>query len=357
VPPIAEDAGADAAPASLPSSSQAATSSAVSSVTPLPSGSGPATEAGIRIDGNKILLNGSVFHIRGVNWNPVPKGKTHPDGLAYAALADTDIPLMQAAGINAVRTYERLEDREVLDKLHAAGIYVFSTVYGWWQDEPSVVVERVNKVKDHPAILAWVLGNEWNYNHLYGNENLTEAQTRDKLNAAAALIKGVDTTHPVTTIWGGVVPKSMVDAMPDIDIWGLNAYSGLSFGALFSEYASRSSKPMYLGEYGADAYNATTQAYDPEAQAKADKELTIEILQNLVTEPNGVTSGGFVFEWADEWWKDSAAGNLNQQDVGGIAPGGGPYPDATFNEEWWGIVDIDRVPRPAYAALKALYAP
>lgn len=311
-------------------------------------------EVGIRIDGNQILVDGEVLHIRGVNWNPVPKGQDHPAGLAYAAMADIDIPLMKAAGINAVRTYEHLDDREVLDKLHTAGISVFSTVLGWWQDETSVVVERVNSVKDHPAIVAWVVGNEWNYNHLYGYENLTEEETRDKLNEAARLIKATDATRPVTTIWGGLPPKSMIDAMPDIDVWGLNVYGGVTFGPLFEQFAGISSKPMYLGEYGVDAYNTTAGAYDPEAQAQADKQLTEEILTNLVTTPGGVTSGGFIFEWADEWWKDGS-GALDQQGVAGIE--GSLYPDNVFNEEWWGIVDIDRNPRPAYEALKALYAP
>jgi hypothetical protein len=321
-------------------------------------GSSPSapSESGIRVDGRNILIDGKPFQIRGVNWNPVPKGKTHPDGLDYAGFADQDIALMKAAGINAVRTYERLDNPEVLDKLQAAGIYVFSTVLGWWQDDPSVVTDRVNAVKDHPAILGWVLGNEWNYNHLYGNDSLSEDQTRDMINQAAALIKAADQRHLVTTIYGEVPSKDTVDAMPDIDVWGLNVYSGISFGGRFDDWANVSDKPMYFGEYGADAYDARNGgSYAPDAQRDAVAALTGEIIDHLASD-GGVTSGGFLFEFADEWWKDNG-GSADVQDVGGIAPGGGPYPDSTFNEEWWGIVDIDRNPRSAYDALTDLYNP
>jgi Glycosyl hydrolases family 2, TIM barrel domain len=317
--------------------------------------SSPPTGQGVRTEGRRLLVDGEPFQIRGVNWNPVPKGAGHPDGLDYAGFADQDIALMAAAGINVVRTYERLEDRAVLDKLHAAGIRVFSTVYGWWQDDPSVVTERVNAVKDHPAILAWVLGNEWNYNKLYGNENLTLEQARDQINAAASLVKQADPAHPVSSIYGELDGlEAMVESMPDIDIWGINAYRGIGFGDLFSRYEGLANKPMYLGEYGADAYNAEQGAYDPSSQAEAVRTLTQALLDNGVDE-SGVTLGGFVFEWADEWWKVNG-GELSVQDTGGVAPGGGPHPDGVFNEEWWGIVDIDRNPRPAYDALVELYA-
>lgn len=313
-------------------------------------------EQGIAIAGRAIYVDGQLFHIKGVNWNPVARGKTHPADLDYAGFADRDIPLMQAAGINAVRTYERLEDREVLDKLHSAGIYVFSTVLGWWQDDASVVTERVNAVKDHPAILAWVLGNEWNYNKLYSDGQLSVEQVRDKLNDAAALIKAVDPNHPVASIYGevGDIAPRLAD-MPGIDIWGINAYRGKDHAPLFELFANLSAKPMFVGEYGADAWDGRGEGQENgAAQAEATTALTQQIVDAYTTTSGGITSGGFIFEWADEWWK---AGNVDVQDTSYIMPDaeGGPHPDGFFNEEWWGIVDIDRNPRPAYEALKAIY--
>ena len=50
--------------------------------------------------------------------------------------------------------------------------------------------------------------------------------------------------------------------------------------------------------------------------------------------------GSFVFQFTDGLWK---AGNPSKQDTGGSAPNsdGTPY-DGTANEEYWGIVDINR---------------
>ena len=266
-------------------------------------GNDPGSGKHIEVRGRELYVDGEPFRIRGVNWNPVPKGGEHPANLDYAGFADQDIALMKAAGINVVRTYERLENRAVLDKLEDAGIYVFSTVYGWWQDAPSVVTARVNAVKDHPAILAWVLGNEWNYNHLYANDSLSLEETRDRINEAAELIRAADDEHPISTIYGelGGIEAQMA-AMPNIDLWGVNAYRGISFGDLFTQFAAASTKPMYLGEYGADAYDSRNGGkVDVDAQGVATKALTEEIIDNYATPSGGTTLGGFVFEWADEW--------------------------------------------------------
>jgi hypothetical protein len=212
----------------------------------------------------------------------------------------------------------------------------------------------VTPIKSHPAILLWIVGNEWNYNGLY--VDLPRDQALARLNEAAALVRAADPSHPIATVYGELPTAQTIAAMPNIDVWGINSYRGISFGDLFSAWHARSVKPMFLAEYGADAYNATANKYDPESQAMAVRALTQELADNSAAfATTGVTSGGAVFEWADEWWKDSA-GSPDQHEVGGIAPGGGPYPDQTFNEEWWGLVDIERQPRPAYDALKAVLA-
>jgi exo-beta-1,3-glucanase (GH17 family) len=299
------------------------------------------------ISGRQLYIDGAPLQLRGVCWSPVAKGRRPPAD--FTSFATQDIALMKAAGINAVRTYDVITDRTVLDRLKAAGIWVLPTVYSYGGDPEARAVERVNALKDHPAILMWLLGNEWNYNGLY--TDVPFAQARDRLQRIAAAIHAADPSRPVATVYGEVPSAETIAAMPAIDLWGLNVYRGIGFGDLFNRWASLSGKPMFLSEYGADAWDARNGGRE---NAAAQAEATTALTQALVAK-HSIALGGTIFAWSDEWWK--APGSPSLQETGGSAPGGGPYPDQTFNEEWWGLVDVDRKPRAAYEALKAIYAP
>jgi hypothetical protein len=305
----------------------------------------------VRLDGRRLLVDGVPFEVRAVAWNPVRRGTTHPAGLDFRGTVERDAAMMREAGFNTVRTYVPLSDQVVLDALHRNGLMVLNTVYSFGGEDVSVVAERVRSVASHPAMLGWLVGNEWNYNGLYAG--LTFTQSRDRLNDVMERIRAVDQVLPIINVYGEVPSVELIAAMPRTDIWALNVYRGATFGALFTTWAGRTTKPMMLGEYGADAWNSRLPGEDQAAQAFATEALTREIHLNW-SGTGGVAVGGALFEWCDEWWKDSQGRN-DVHDVGGIAPGGGPHPDATFNEEWWGLVDIDRRPRQALAAVKRGY--
>ncbi len=327
----------------------------VDASTPAPdAGTPPMPERGFRVDGRRLLIGGVPLEIRGVCWSPVPRGRGWPPD--YAAAVDRDAELMQAAGITHVRTYGPIGDRSVLDRLHARGISVLMTVYSWGGDHETSAVDAARAVMDHPAVVMWLVGNEWNYTGYSTGVPFAEAVARTE--RIAASLKALDPSRPVATVYGELPSPETLAAIPSVDAWGINSYRGIGFGDLFAAWAARSNKPMFIGEYGADAWDARGGGRENlEAQAEATGVLTQAILDSSTARhAEGLVLGGAIFEWNDEWWKDGA-GSPDAHDVGGVAPGGGPHPDATFNEEWWGIVDIDRRPRPAYDALRALYRP
>lgn len=349
-PPVGLDA-ATAPDAAAPSGTRAPLDADAAVAAAAPDAAVPAER--IALVGRALFVDGRPFQVQGVAWSPVARGAPYPGGLDYRGFAEVDIALMRDAGINVVRTYVTIVETDVLDALYEAGIYVLNSAYIFGGEDLSVLPERINAVKDHPALLMWTLGNEWNYNGLY--VGLSHEESLRRLNQAASLVKSLDPAHPIVSVYGELPSAETLAAMPDVDVWGINAYRGIGFGTLFEDWAARSEQPMIVTEYGADAYNALIGDVDLASQADATRALTSAILaQSPTASGTGACLGGTLFEWADEWWKD-AGGGLDVHDVGGIAPGGGPHPDAVFNEEWWGIVDIDRNPRPAYEALKELY--
>jgi len=331
-----------------------------------PSGAEPSD---VMIEGRKLLVNGVPLFLKGVNWNPIAVGRTHPEDLDYLRYVVQDGDLMREAGINAVRTYECICDLEVLDALYERGIFVLNTIFANAAEPLSDVAPKVNAVKDHPAVLMWVVGNEWNYNGCY--ENLTHSECLDYIEKAARIAKSLDSKHPVASIYGRLPQPETLEKLAVIDVWGINYYNGLHFeaelkdvywktelngtGSLFKEWAKLSDLPMFIGEYGADAWDTRYDRVDYDSQALAVQTLTEE-LNNNTSLDGGVAIGGFIFELADEWWKDWTGTPYTQESTG-FDWGGGPYPDFRFNEEWWGLVDVERRRRKAYYAYKDIPRP
>tara|TARA_B110000037_G_scaffold132737_1_gene150653 strand:+ start:2816 stop:3751 length:936 start_codon:yes stop_codon:yes gene_type:complete len=309
-----------------------------------------------------LAVSGEAYNIKGICWNPVAQGYKQYDGLifkpkspAYSLdLVERDLGLIRDAGFNTIRTYTPITDTSVLNLIDSYGLKVIISVCNFHKITNEEIKATIMALKDHPTTLLWEVGNEWNYNNFY-NPNGTFDESLARLQEIIALIRSLDDQHLIATNYGEL-PSKETELALDVDLWGLNIYRTDSFDDVFEIWEGLSDKPLYIGEYGADSIDNRKGdgRYAPEDQTYAVKKLTQLIIDKYASEGRGPLVGGALFEFNDEWWKDGK-GLPDEHDIGGIAPGGGPYPDREFNEEWWGIVDIDRVPRPAYYAIQELY--
>jgi hypothetical protein len=297
---------------------------------------------------------GAPYDVRGVSWSPADKGGLAPGPDAFARAAGRDLPLMRQAFINTIKTY-RPVDAAVLDEALRNGILAIVTVAATAKDDYAAAVTAL---RHHPAVLMWMVGNEWNRNDLFHSCAGDACYTR--VDEIARDIRRLDPDHPVATSFGptGALPTDAdLRRLDAIDVWGLNVYSQPGFFQRFADWriaAQRTGirKPFLMSEYGADAYDDRARRPDEAAQAAALAAQTAEIRAQLsARNPGFPCLGGTPFEWSDEWWK---SGPPQAQDPGGF-PNGGVAPDGFANEDWWGIVDIDRRPRAAYTALQELY--
>ncbi|HDZ76882.1 MAG TPA: hypothetical protein ENH41_02210, partial [Candidatus Omnitrophica bacterium] len=395
----------------------------------------------------KRLENGSldspkVYTIKGVTWSPATRAPSRaispidptsiidygfffnwggrvPQGHEILAFwkkrqfqeyYTTDLPLMKEMNVNTVRVYEDFGDdpdiyNEILDECYRNNIMVIMTVAIGVDDLVNqTYLNIVEKYKNHPAILMWSLGNEWNLNRYYyyggaySMENLISMT-----NIAAGLIKQLDPSHPVSSCLGdrfdlsfdstnpcGWRPEEnsdiphIVNNCSNVDLWGINVYRGASFNNIFSQWLSawgeENPKPFYFSEFGTDSYWSTTftTPYQCQSLARVDsgwehqdeQEAVFFLLWNEITNqlssvyPDALCLGGLIHEFNDELWKvgcfHTGLGDpfpqlaefvdynnntsYDEYNTQGFALYGG-HRDNVANEEYFGVVDADRNPK------------
>ena len=200
-------------------------------------------------------------------------------------------------------------------------------------------------LKNHPAILMWCLGNETNY-------SVDQATWAAALETAAQWIHANDPNHLVTTAHGEVPTASYLSACPSVDVWGMNVYRGTaSCSAPIGDWIARNvNKPCFFSELGVDSYNHNKPGVDEASQGTGLSGMWADIKYSI--DNNQACSGVTYFEFSDEWWK---SGNPSTHDLTGSAPGSF-YPDSYTDEEYYGIVNIDRTKKSAFTTLTNLWA-
>jgi hypothetical protein len=364
----------------------------------------------VSLPSRKLLVNGQAFTIQGVNYSPVPVGSTlnqnaSPCSGPYVWWNDrptyiADFPLIHKLGANTIRTFNLMNSTatasqvlKALDDAQANGLYVimgyspnvFQTFASQQAIIQSEVLTSVANYKNHPAVLMWAIGNEVNLAQPNGGDPNWSTPWNNFLNTLAGQIKALDPNHPISTtegeipgVWGFSLANPVLQAddghMTNLDIWGFNIYRGKTFEGMIQALTTSTMtvKPIFMSEFGKDAWHDAINAEDDALQASYINPQWTEINSNLSATGKGsaVLIGGSVFEWTDEWWKDSGPGTscyLHTHNV--IFTRSDDTVDPNYQNEWFGITGIapidpatnpsgtTRILRAAYQALQAFWNP
>ena len=171
------------------------------------------------VDGGYTLLrNGQPYLVKG------------------AGLGNVDVATVAARGGNSVRTWGIEHAQTTLDAAHrhgltvALGLPVAAERFGFDYDDPESIAEQRQNVldavanyKDHPALLAWIIGNELDM-------RFTNPRVYNEVNELSRLIHDLDPYHPTTTTISAIekdVVELVRERAPDLDFISLQAYGAL----------------------------------------------------------------------------------------------------------------------------------
>jgi len=188
--------------------------------------------------GNTAPQNGEVQKVEirktGTGYTFIRNGQPY---FVKGAGGTSETEAIKVAGGNSFRTWgtgnggAHLDRAEKLGLTVTMGLDVARERHGFNYDDPAAVkkqLERlrkeVQKYKNHPALLAWGIGNELNLD--YKNPNVWVA-----VNDIAKMIHEEDPNHPATTMLAGINQKEIdhIKAKsPALDFLSVQVYGGLA---------------------------------------------------------------------------------------------------------------------------------
>jgi hypothetical protein len=252
-----------------------------------------------------LTVNGQPYDVRGV-------------GLGYKN--DANVVALKEAGGNTFRTWDlnsieqELAIAEKMGLMIAVGIVTGKELLGFdYNDEAAVaeqfkrVTNAIEKYKNHPNILLWVINNEPNL--LYDEQGQLK-NVNPKVYAAMGdiidHIHKIDPNHPVTFSLAGHNPKDIAQVLkyaPNIDILAVQSYGSLvTLPASIAE--SNVDKPYMVTEFGPVGHwelPSTEWGREIEEPSAVKAAGMAKRMQDIILDDKtGKIIGSFVFFWGQK---------------------------------------------------------
>ncbi|MFZ0362878.1 MAG: hypothetical protein WAL67_01580 [Candidatus Cybelea sp.] len=370
----------------------------------------------INLDGTKFFVKGMVYAPTPIGKTPGdPPGLDDPLRDANKAVWQRDLPKLRAMGVNAIHVYNVVpppydtHTGPISDFLKAAWnggdkpIFVVMSVFFlgdklFNKDAVNALAQQYHdldaKYAKSPAVMGVAISNEIGADNFIKDAVWWNAFNKIAEAAKKGFADGGNPDRIVTTSEadGNIGALRFGEKFgAKVDVWGINIYRGRTFTNLFKQIRENTTKPVFFTEYGATAarHPLLKNTYSWEkgptglgscAPARQDGEIIPSDVEELPGSGNpniaglvdyvtsnakllhdgfkedGVVSGGFYFEWLDEWWK--GLGKPSEH-FGNVAFNGA-YPSCNEDSGWYGLnsvakgsgdVDILK-PRKTLTALK-----
>jgi hypothetical protein len=252
-----------------------------------------------------LTVNGQPYDVKGV-------------GLGYKN--DETVIALKEAGGNSFRTWDlthieqELAIAEKLGLMIAVGIQTGKELLGFdYNDKEAVdkqfkrVIAAIEKYKNHPNILLWVINNEPNL--LYDEQGQLK-NVNPKVYAAMGdiidHIHKIDPNHPVTFSLAGNNPKDIAQVLkyaPNIDIMSVQSYGSL-VTLPDSIVQSNLDKPYMVTEFGPMGHwelPSTQWGREIEEPSAVKAAGMAKRMQDIILDDKtGKIIGSFVFFWGQK---------------------------------------------------------